>query len=104
MINHSQELTMSLLKVFRTVCIVLISAGLGMAQAHSDSAVPNTTAAMHLAALEQRDPDTGATSVPCGADGVCNAAACSRDPDCPGGVGRPASEDSGVPQSSTEVS
>jgi hypothetical protein len=74
-----------------------------MTQARSDSDMPNTTVAIRLAALEQRDPDTGATSVPCGADGICNAAACSRDPDCPGGVGRPAPEDSGLPQSSTEV-
>jgi len=95
---------MSTRNVFRAICLALISAGLCMAQARSDSDVPNTIAATHLAAFEQKDPDTGATSVPCGADGACNAAACSHDPDCPDGVGRPASEDSGLPQSSTVVS
>ncbi|MDH3503824.1 MAG: hypothetical protein OEZ41_14070 [Nitrospirota bacterium] len=36
-----------------------------------------------LAALSTKDPKTGTTTVPCGADGKCNVAACPNDPDCP---------------------
>src|SRR5829696_2870684 len=36
-----------------------------------------------LAVLIERDPDTGATSISCVADGKCNAGACCNDPDCP---------------------
>src|SRR5690349_22924874 len=35
------------------------------------------------AVLIERDPDTGATSISCAADGKCNAGACCNDPDCP---------------------
>ena len=36
-----------------------------------------------LPVLIERDPDTGATSISCAADGKCNAGACCNDPDCP---------------------
>lgn len=42
-----------------------------------------------LAAVIELDPDTGATSIPCGADGMCNTAACCNDPDCPASVNKP---------------
>ncbi len=36
-----------------------------------------------VAALSEIDPETGSTTVPCGADGKCNKGACKHDPDCP---------------------
>jgi hypothetical protein len=83
-------------------CAVVIGLSLCTAQARSDSGIHDAIAATHVAALQELDPDTGTTSVPCGADGKCNAGACSNDPDCPN-IGTQPSTDQGPPQSSTEA-
>jgi hypothetical protein len=48
----------------------------------------STVSESSLAALIERDPDTGATSISCAADGKCNAGACCNDPDCPANLNK----------------
>ena len=89
---------------FMSVTLLCALAGVlcSLTHAHADSAVLARATAMHLAALQELDPDTGTTSVPCGADGICNIGACSNDPDCPA-LPNDLPESSTPPQSSTEV-
>jgi hypothetical protein len=94
---------MSIFRYLKIALAVIIWSGLCMSQAHSDSGIRNAMDATHLAALQELDPDTGNTSVPCGADGKCNAGACNNDPDCPDFGTPPPSTDSSPAQSSTEV-
>lgn len=92
------------MSTFRSLALLcaLVGTLCSITQAHSDSDVRDPTPAVHLAALQELDPDTGATSVPCGADGKCNAGACNKDPDCPD-FGGQSPESSAPPQSSTDV-
>src|SRR5688572_11177487 len=53
----------------------------------------STAAELTLAAFSELDPETGSTSIPCGADGKCNAGACCNDPDCPDSMDKPCNLD-----------
>jgi hypothetical protein len=64
-------------RAFLRVALLAGSLGLGIA------------AEVTLAVVLELDPVTGTTSIPCGADGVCNRGGCCNDPDCPASLHKP---------------